>query len=313
MRQRRGEGGAGARRRAASVAAAAPIQHAHRRQTQRRQAVDDDIVLEHDYKRSADHPGSFSEDVIGEIDELIALRQDAKKNKAYAQADALREELSGCYDVYVDDALREWRAGAPPEPEQVPIPVYEGPTTGGFGIVDEDAEWERRRVPRGRKALNAQREAYFALDGESTQVWARAKDRDFFVGRVKGGEAAVAMQFDLIDWSAKELHLPLGASRKVAYLLAKDAEREDVAAWEATPNREAQPSSLKAPPDASDVDLTIRTAEKVGFLAAKSPLPPTTLGNLVKRWRTRGQSASDLTPEMRPTGSAAGNTGRAKR
>ena len=50
-----------------------------------------------------------------------------------------------------------------------------------------------------------------------------------------------------------------------------------------------------------------------GFLAAKSPLPPTTLGNLVKRWRTRGQSASDLTPEMRPTGSAAGNTGRAKR
>ena len=46
------------------------------------------------------------------------------------------------------------------------------------------------------------------------------------------------MQFDLIDWSAKELHLPLGASRKVAYLIAKDTDREDVAAWEATPNRE---------------------------------------------------------------------------
>ena len=121
------------------------------------------------------------------------------------------------------------------------------------------------------------------------------------------------MQFDLIDWSAKELHLPLGASRKVAYLVAKDTEREDVAAWEATPNREAQPASLKAPSDAVDADLSVRTADKVGFLAAKSPLPPTTLGNLVKRWRTRGQSASDLTPEMRPTGSAAGNTGRAKR
>merc|ERR1712196_232157 len=250
---------------------------------------------------------------MGEIDELIALRSDAKKNKNYKQADALRDELSGCYDVYVDDALREWRAGAPPEPEQVPIPVYDGPTSGGFGIIDEDAEWERRRIPRGRKALAAQREAYFALDGEITQVWARAKDRDFFVGRVKGGEAAVAMQFDLIDWSAKELHLPLGASRKVAYLIAKDADRADVAAWEATPNREAQPSSLKAPSDAVDADLSVRTADKVGFLAAKSPLPPTTLGNLVKRWRTRGQSASDLTPEMRPTGSAAGNTGRAKR
>ena len=299
---------------AALTTALQPLQHAHRRQTQRRQAVEDDIVLEHDYKRSADHPGSFSEDVINEIDELIALRSAAKKDKDYKQADALRDELTGCYDVYVDDALREWRAGAPPEPEQVPIPVYEGPTTGGFGIVDEDAEWERRRIPRGRKALAAQRSKYFELDGESTQVWARdKKGRDFFVGRVKGGEAAVAMQLDLIDWSAKELHLPLGASRKVAYLLAKDAEREDVAAWEATPNREAQPSSLKAPSDAVDADLTIRTADKVGFLAAKSPLPPTTLGNLVKRWRTRGQSASDLTPEMRPTGSAAGNTGRAKR
>ena len=95
--------------------------------------------------------------------------------------------------------------------------------------------------------------------------------------------------------------------------LVTSKKREDVAAWEATPNREAQPSSLQAPSDAVDADLTIRTAEKVGFLAAKSPLPPTTLGNLVKRWRTRGQSASDLTPEMRPTGSAAGNTGRAKR
>ena len=289
-----------------------PLQQ-HIRRRSHIAAADDDIVLEHDYKRSADHPGSFSEDVIDEIDELIALRSAAKKDKNYKQADALRDELSGCYDVYVDDALREWRAGAPPEPEQVPIPVYDGPTSGGFGIVDEDAEWERRRVPRGRKALNAQREAYFALDGEVTQVWARAKGRDFFVGRVKGGNAAFAMQFELIDWSAKELHLPLGASRKVAYLLASDEERADVAAWEATPNREAQPSSLEAPSDAVDVDLTMRTAEKVGFLAAKSPLPPTTLGNLVKRWRTRGQSASDLTPEMRPTGSAAGNTGRAKR
>jgi len=295
------------------TAALQPLQH-HIRRRSHIAAADDDIVLEHDYKRSADHPGSFSEDVIDEIDELIALRSAAKKDKNYKQADALRDELTGCYDVYVDDALREWRAGAPPEPEQVPIPVYEGPTTGGFGVIDEDAEWERRRIPRGRKALNAQRSKYFELDGESTQVWARdKKGRDFFVGRVKGGEAAVAMQFDLIDWSAKELHLPLGASRKVAYLLAKDVDREDVAAWEATPNREAQPSSLKAPLDAVDVDLTMRTAEKVGFLAAKSPLPPTTLGNLVKRWRTRGQSASDLTPEMRPTGSAAGNTGRAKR
>ena len=297
---------------AALTAALQPLQH-HIRRRSHIAAVDDDMVLEHDYKRSADHPGSFSEDVIDEIDELIALRSAAKKDKNYKQADAVRDELSGCYDVYVDDALREWRAGAPPEPEQVPIPVYEGPTTGGFGVIDEDAEWERRRIPRGRKALAAQREAYFALDGEISQVWARAKDRDFFVGRVKGGEAAFAMQFDLIDWSAKELHLPLGASRKVAYLLAKDVEREDVAAWEATPNREAQPSSLKAPSDAVDADLSVRTADKVGFLAAKSPLPPTTLGNLVKRWRTRGQSASDLTPEMRPTGSAAGNTGRAKR
>jgi hypothetical protein len=295
----------------ALTAALQPLQLTSRRTALH--AVDDDIVLEHDYKRSTDHPGSFSEDVIEEIDELIALRSAAKKDKNYKQADALRDELSGCYDVYVDDALREWRAGAPPEPKIEPIPVYEGPTTGGFGIVDEDAEWERRRIPAGRKPLDAQRSKYFELDGEGTQVWARAKGRDFFVGRVKGGEAAVAMQFDLIDWSAKELHLPLGASRKVAYLLAKDAEREDVAAWEATPNREAQPSSLQAPSDAVDVDLTMRTADKVGFLAAKSPLPPTTLGNLVKRWRTRGQSASDLTPEMRPTGSAAGNTGRAKR
>ena len=295
----------------ALTAALQPLQHIRRRS--HIAAADDDIVLEHDYKRSTNNPGSFSDDVIEEIDELIALRSDAKKNKNYKQADALREELRGCYDVYVDDALREWRAGAPPEPEQVPIPVYDGPTSGGFGIIDEDAEWERRRIPRGRKALAAQRKAYFALDGEITQVWARARGRDFFVGRVKGGEAAFAMQFDLIDWSAKELHLPLGASRKVAYLIAKDAERADVAAWEATPNREAQPSSLKAPSDAVDADLSVRTAEKVGFLAAKSPLPPTTLGNLVKRWRTRGQSASDLTPEMRPTGSAAGNTGRAKR
>ena len=295
----------------ALTAALQPLQHISRRTALR--AVDDDIVLEHDYKRSTDHPGSFSEDVIDEIDELIALRSDAKKNKNYKQADALRDELTGCYDVYVDDALREWRAGAPPEPIVEPIPVYDGPTSGGFGIIDEDAEWERRRIPRGRKALAAQRKAYFALDGEISQVWARAKGRDFFVGRVKGGEAAFAMQFDLIDWSAKELHLPLGASRKVAYLIAKDTDREDVAAWEATPNREAQPSSLKAPSDAVDADLSVRTADKVGFLAAKSPLPPTTLGNLVKRWRTRGQSASDLTPEMRPTGSAAGNTGRAKR
>ena len=294
------------------TAALQPLQQ-HIRRRSHIAAVDDEVALEHDYKRSTNNPGSFAEDVIGEIDELIALRSAAKKDKNYKQADALRDELSGCYDVYVDDALREWRAGAPPEPEQVPIPVYEGPTTGGFGIVDEDAEWERRRIPRGRKALNAQRKAYFALDGEVTQVWARAKGRDFFVGRVKGGEAAVAMQFELIDWSAKELHLPLGASRKVAYLLASDEERADVAAWEATQGREAQPSSLKAPLDAVDVDLTVRTADKVGFLAAKSPLPPTTLGNLVKRWRTRGQSASDLTPEMRPTGSAAGNTGRAKR
>ena len=71
------------------AAALQPLQHAHRRQTQR-QAVDDDIVLEHDYKRSTDHPGSFSEDVIDEIDELIALRSDAKKNKNYKQADARR-------------------------------------------------------------------------------------------------------------------------------------------------------------------------------------------------------------------------------
>ena len=295
------------------TAALQPLQQ-HIRRRSHIAAVDDDIVLEHDYKRSTNNPGSFSDDVIEEIDELIALRSDAKKNKNYKQADALRDELTGCYDVFVDDALREWRAGAPPEPEQVPIPVYDGPTSGGFGIIDEDAEWERRRIPRGRKALAAQREAYFALDGEISQVWARAKGRDFFIGRVKGGsDAAFAMQFDLIDWSAKELHLPLGASRKVTYLIAKDVEREDVAAWEATPNREAQPSSLKAPLDAVDADLSVRTAEKVGFLAAKSPLPPTTLGNLVKRWRTRGQSASDLTPEMRPTGSAAGNTGRAKR
>ena len=146
------------------TAALQPLQHAHRRRQALRQAVDDDIVLEHDYKRSTDHPGSFSDDVIDEIDELIALRSAAKKDKNYKQADALRDELSGCYDVYVDDALREWRAGAPPEPEQVPIPVYEGPTTGGFGIVDEEAELERRRIPRGRKALSAQREALHRFD-----------------------------------------------------------------------------------------------------------------------------------------------------
>ena len=46
-------------------------------------AADDDIVLEHDYKRSTQNPGSFSEDVVDEIDELIALRSDAKKNKNY--------------------------------------------------------------------------------------------------------------------------------------------------------------------------------------------------------------------------------------
>ena len=135
---------------AALTAALQPLQQ-HIRRRSHIAAADDDIVLEHDYKRSTNNPGSFSEDVIGEIDELIALRSAAKKDKNYKQADALRDELSGCYDVYVDDALREWRAGAPPEPEQVPIPVYEGPTTGGFGIVDEDAEWERRRIPRGRK------------------------------------------------------------------------------------------------------------------------------------------------------------------
>ena len=183
---------------AALTAALQPLQQ-HIRRGSHIAAADDDIVLEHDYKRSTDHPGSFSEDVIDEIDELIALRSAAKKDKNYKQADALRDELTGCYDVYVDDATREWRAGAPPEPEQVPIPVYDGPTSGGFGIVDEEAEWERRRIPRGRKALNAQRSKYFELDGESTQVWARAKGRDFFVGRVKGGNAAVAMQFDLID------------------------------------------------------------------------------------------------------------------
>ena len=76
---------------AALTAALQPLQQ-HIRRRSHIAAVDDDMVLEHDYKRSADHPGSFSDDVIDEIDELIALRQDAKKNKAYKQADALRDE-----------------------------------------------------------------------------------------------------------------------------------------------------------------------------------------------------------------------------
>lgn len=270
-----------------------------------------ELELNHGYRRSAEHPGDFSDNVVAEIDELIALRKEAKKERNYATADALLAELSGCYDVYVDDATpREWRAGAPPELVVAPLPEYTGPTSGGFQPVDEEAWWERQLVPLGKKALDAQREAYFALDGPTAQVWARAMGRDFFVGRVRGSDAqaALRMQAELVDWSARELHLPLGASRDVAYTIAPDVKRADVAAWEATPGREAQPA-LAAPAEAAAADRSARTAEPVGFLAAKSPLPPTTLGNLVKRWRTRGQSRDPSLGEMVPTGSAAGQAG----
>ena len=55
------------------------------------------------------------------------------------------------------------------------------------------------------------------------------------------------------------------------------------------------------------------TAAGVGFLPAKSPLHPTTLGNQIKGAKNHGKSSVGITPEMKPRGSAAGNTGRAMR
>ena len=138
-------------------------------------------------------------------------------------------------------------------------------------MIDEDAERERRRIPRGRKALAAQREAYFALDGEITQVWARAKGSGLL--RWKGERwkrgFCDAVRFNRLVGEGAPF-----AFRSVAESGLFDREgcrREDVAAWEATPNREAQPSSLKAPSDAVDADLSVRTADRVGSAGRQKP------------------------------------------
>ena len=124
------------------------------------------------------------------------------------------------------------------------------------------------------------------------------------------------MQRELIAWTARELHLPLGAKRELPFLEARDGDDEGVAAWEETPGLEAQPSSLSAPGDAVEADAKIpigSSGSTSGFLAAKSPLPPTRLGKLVNKWKTRGQGGVGRGMEkMSPKGAAVGNRGRAE-
>ena len=135
-----------------------------------------------------------------------------------------------------------------------------------------------------------------------------------------GAADALSLQIDLVEWSARELHLPIGGKRpgSLRWFLADDADDAKVAAWEATPGLEAQPSDLAAPAAASE-HLAKKPAaplkpKDAGFLAAKSPLPPTTLGNLIKDYRDHAKGGVGKGYEAKkPTGSAAGNTGRAQR
>ena len=288
----------------------------------------DGIVLHHDYDRCADDDGAaFAEEELSDISDMIALRMLAKRDRNYDVADELRAELADVFDVYLDDGLREWRTGAPPSVAAAPVVAVHVPTGSGFAVEDPEAD-RSEYVPAGRKPLDAQADRYAALvagGAAPAQVWVRADglDRDFFVGRVAspaGAADALSLQIDLVEWSARELHLPIGGKRpgSLRWFLADDAEDAKVAAWEATPGLEAQPSDLTAPAAASE-HLAKKPAEPLkpkdaGFLAAKSPLPPTTLGNLIKDYRDHAKGGVGKGYEAKkPTGSAAGNTGRAQR
>ena len=100
-------------------AAAAFILPRPQRHLQCRAAPEDELpIYEHDYARSAEAGGDFTAADIEDIDELLALRTLAKKDRDYPIADKLRAELVEVYDVHVDDGLRQWRLG--PFPPQRP-------------------------------------------------------------------------------------------------------------------------------------------------------------------------------------------------
>ena len=169
------------------------------------------LVLSHDYVASAEFGGDFDGEDLEEINELLALRSLAKKDRNYKVADELREELASAFDVFVDDSSREWRVGAPPEAEAPARDLaFEAtvPRSGGF-VVEGEESLVAEYVRRGKKPLEAQRASYFALGTEAKQVWVRADglDRDFFAGRVNAApgtthEDAFALQQDLVLWAA---------------------------------------------------------------------------------------------------------------
>lgn len=285
--------------------------------------------LTHDYARSAEFGGDFVEDDLAEIDEIIALRSLAKTDRDYRVADELRDELASLFEVFVDDGARSWRVGEAEAEAAVRDAAFDAsvPRTGGFLIPDAVFDLSSdaaARVPRGRGALERQEVAYRALvNNNAAQVWVNGGGRDFLAGRVRAADGATvedafALQRDLIEWSAQALHLPIGGKRpkSLAWSLAPDAPDEKIAAWEETPGLEAQPSAITAPPTAVAVGPNPRagrvgvSAADVGFLPAKSPLHPQGLGNQVNDWKTHGMGGVNVVAAVKPTGSAAGNTGR---
>jgi len=53
--------------------------------------------------------GNLSEEVLQEIQDLLAERYDHKKNRDFDSADAIRDDLEARYDVRIDDRSSEWR------------------------------------------------------------------------------------------------------------------------------------------------------------------------------------------------------------
>lgn len=93
-----------------------------------------------------------------EIEALVHQRANAKSERAYKQADAIREELRDRFDVQLDDRLQQWSLGGGFGPANQRGPkVFEEYTKSASSTTPDDAD-DIKKLVEQRDAARADRE-----------------------------------------------------------------------------------------------------------------------------------------------------------
>ena len=169
-----------------------------------------------------------------EIEKLVAQRLEAKFERDYATADAIREQLQNEYDVKVDDRKRKWSVGD--QPFRGAPDLNEPYTRRGGGevedvskveeLVEERADAKARRDYAAADAIRDQLNAMGISVDDRSREWrvadapycrARGDTADVDVATVEAlvaerSSAKIAGEYDTADAIRDRLRTSLGIS-----------------------------------------------------------------------------------------------------